>query len=322
MGGTIMNNIEELGNLLIATMDEAVKGNKGSSDELIRRCDKTANDTIKALGDTRDEEAVPYLLAAYRHKFPNALFFPNGAGAIANPCWINVELDKMLRCNINRVLGKIGGELAYHHLIIECGRGFGIGQGMSSGCWYPSSAIEGLEILGDIRAIPIIEKRIGAPFISEDAKNAIRIIKERNQQKLQLEKSNRVKIWGTWVTLEPFEKHEYDDYEVTKFIDYVFISGKYQTIRERTKESEKFIREWGWTRPELQEIKDKKVKIVHHYPEDKIRAKIKKFSEADINIVRKYIEANKGIYYKLGFGRLHEIEDELNEILVVEKVVK
>lgn len=293
--------IPALGKRLLLVMDHAVHFN-GSSierDSQIRKSDRVARVLIKALGKTKKPEASEYLLEAYSHKFPDALYYPNGACGIASPCWMNVHLDTLLRCEINRTLGLTGGQKALNHLLKVAQRGYGIGQGMSWGSWYPSSAIEGLGILGDKQALGILKSRLGSAFISDDAKESIELIESRLKQKEQLKKANKVKFFDTWVELEPDEL-EYDSYKVTKFINYVF-GAEYRTEKEREAETKR----WGHGRGTIS------------YPEDRALAEAD-LSDLDIKVVKKYLEnkKKKSIPFRLGMGsltRLSQIENDLNE---------
>lgn len=293
--------VPALGKRLLSVMKYAsnCSGSEAERDKQIRKSETIARALIDALGDTKKEEATEYLLEAYKLKFPSSLYFPNGAGGIASPCWMNVHLDTMLRCHINETLGHTRGEKAFNHLTKEAKRGFGIGQGMSYGSWYPSSAFRGLGILGDERAIPYLESRIGSAFISDDAKKNIDIIKGQNQQKKQLKESNKVKLLDTWVTLRPDEL-KYDTYKVTKFINYVF-GGEYRTEKEREAETKR----WGHGRGTI------------NYPEDRFLAEID-LSEVDKKVVKRYLETRKNgsLPFKMGLGnytRLGQIDKDLND---------
>lgn len=300
-----MDGINTIGEELLQTIENAGKGS-GSSESNSNHIRKSHHKTqvlIKELIKIRSPKASEYLIKAYSMSFPDSLFFKNGGGIFASPCWVNIHLNTTLKCEINRALGYTGGEDAFNHLMKMAKRGFCIGQGMSYGSWIPSSAIEGLGVLGDERALPLLEKKTNTPFISDEAKQAINIIKSLTLQRELLKTSNVTKIFGVWLELTPDEL-TYDDYKVTKFIDYVF-NGEYQTKKERIKE------DFSWVEKGANDIEI-------YYPEDRFFAK-NQLNSVEENIVRKYLEGKKkqSWAYRLGLkslSRLYQIEKDLNEV--------
>ena len=295
-------NVDDLGKLLIAEMDTAMDNTNSSPKEKsaqIKSCDHKIREIIRKLAETKDKSASKYLLEGYSHPFPQSLYFPNGAGISASPCWVNMHLDVLIKCEINRALGHTGGENAFKHLMQMANRGYGVGQGMSYGSWIPDSAFEGLSILGDERSLGLLEQKIDSPFIGKNAQRAIKIIKTLNQQRKQLEISDKVRIFDVWIELEPDEIN-YDAYKVTKFIEYIF-NSEYNTQKERDKENKMF---GGNT-----------YRISH--PEDRFFEEIG-LSKNDINVVKKYMMAKKKkhLLFKIGLGfltRLYQIDCDLSQ---------
>lgn len=268
--------VTALGQTLLDIMDRA--GRTGGSSEQVSRnrqeCAEIAEALIKALGNAGSGKAVDFLWEAFQHPFPSELYYPNGGGGIAAPVWINVHMDVFLRCSIYRALGKIGGEKAFRLLMKGANSGYGIGGGMGYSARYPSSAIDGLAILGDMRALPLLEARVNSPYIGEHASRALSIITSMNEQSDMINQAAgnrekgkiRVKFFDTLVELSADEL-SYNKYQVTDFIHYMYFSKRYKVYSMR----QRLHKERGI--------------------DATLQSKKKELSEVDMRVIRKYAAA-------------------------------